>query len=62
VSTDVEMVRGYGCVRCQEFHHEGDAEYDAHMGFQCRHGTYLIALKDLPRERAYRAATGGCHG
>lgn len=49
-------IRGYGCVECQEWHYEGDAEFEPHIYWQSKHGVQYVALP--PQERAFRAATG----
>lgn len=41
VQTPREMVREYGCVRCQKYHRQLiDPEYEAHILDQSKHGWY----------------------
>lgn len=34
----------YGCVRCQKYHAPCDEEFEAHKGFQSKHGIQRIAV------------------
>jgi hypothetical protein len=52
-----DYVQAYGCVECQDWHYEGDAEYEPHLYWQSKHG---IEWRPLPeREKIFRAATVG---
>lgn len=42
----------YGCVRCQGYHREGDALYDAHLYFQSKHGLRFVTLEQAIIEAA----------
>lgn len=48
-----DTIYGYGCVECQEWHYEGDAEYQPHIFWQSKHGIQLVPIP--PQERAFRA-------
>jgi hypothetical protein len=52
----IETMDAYGCVECQEWHYEGDAEYQPHIYFQSKHGIERRAVPE--REKVYRDAVG----
>lgn len=39
----------YGCVKCQGYHHEGDALYEAHLMWQSKHGIQRRPATDNER-------------
>lgn len=46
MSADVteKQIWSYDCVRCQKQHYEGDALYQAHHGWQDKHGSRQVPL------------------
>ena len=54
----------YGCVRCQQYHYEGEPLYATHIGFQSKHGMARRDPQFAEGERTDQAkadlyATGG---
>lgn len=44
-------ITAYGCVLCQREHRKGiDADYDAHLYRQSKHGTYTRAPQGIVEE------------
>jgi hypothetical protein len=36
--TQTQVVKDYGCVKCQKYHREGDPLYTLHLFHQSKHG------------------------
>lgn len=56
MSTQPEWNRAYGCVRCQDYHYEGEPTFEAHLYFQSKHGIERRPHYDVERfERIVKA-------
>lgn len=50
--SETKIVRAYGCVQCQEYHYEGDAEFEEHIMRQSKHG--VERLPERPADKMLR--------
>ena len=46
--------RGYGCVRCQRWHYEGDADFELHIMWQSKHGWRTFTATQIADIREIR--------